>query len=177
MLRIILGASLCLWFGLNLNAHPENFPNLPSVPVPAPIAEPTILCQDQEIEMIPYSHRLGFDDVGQATLRVYCVDNVYGRMVLDYEANGVITSRELTVSDISTNSACGYRTYQGYLASANEEGFRFSVQLTDMNSGECYEAPFRWTAEVRSGFGWCGTMDSVMTLIEKPAPSSWRMHM
>lgn len=177
MLRLILGASLCLWVGFGLNAHPEHFPNLPNIPAPAPEPEPLIQCQDQEIEMIPYSHRLGFDDVAKVTLHLFCVDNAYGRMVLDYEAEGVLTSKELTMSDTYTDSSCGHRHYFGSLASTSEDGYRFSVRLTDLDSEECYDMPFRWTAEVRSGFGWCGTMDSVMTLIEKPAASSWGMHL
>lgn len=171
MLRHILGASLCLCF--NLIALTETIP-LPTQPFEPsyPSPEPVLLCEDQVIRFMPYSSMFHFKNVGEVTLSVYCVDNAYGRMVLDYEADGILTSKELTISSVALSN-CGHHLYFGHYQSSAEGGYRFSVRLTDLASNTCHDIPFRWTAEVRSGYGFCGTGDSVMTLIEKPYEYHW----
>ena len=50
-------------------------------------------------------------------------------------------------------------------------GERFSVTLVDHSTRLCEDyRPYVWEAHVRSGYGWCGTMDSVMKIVGNPEP-------
>jgi hypothetical protein len=48
---------------------------------------------------------------------------------------------------------------------------RFIVSLADHSHRTCADSPANgWEASVRQGFGWCGTMDSTMSLVGTPEP-------
>lgn len=82
-------------------------------------------------------------------------------MVLEYGEEKV----ELTISE-SLNED-GVMHYWATLANENPTGERFSVSLTETSSSTGTTEK-TWQASVRSGFGWCGTMDSTMEISGYP---------
>jgi len=69
---------------------------------------------------------------------------------------------------------CGSTTYYAQLnrdhsANPKEIGARYNISLTDHSERICKDLRlFRWEAQVRQGYGWCGTMDSTMELGGNP---------
>ena len=48
---------------------------------------------------------------------------------------------------------------------------RVSIVLTDHSTRYCEDLrPYIWEAEVREGYGWCGTGDATMSLVGNPKP-------
>ena len=74
----------------------------------------------------------------------------------------------LEITD-STRDACGSVTYIASLKDSRPMAGRFSVVLHDHTFRKCRDfKPARWEAEVREGFGWCGTGDATMEVAGNP---------
>ena len=73
-----------------------------------------------------------------------------------------------------TVDGCGSIHYTAQLLQdANQENQqeRGSIELIDHTQRKCKDyRPFKWDAKVHSGFGFCGTMDTVTDLIGNPEP-------
>lgn len=88
--------------------------------------------------------------------------------------NQDMSPRKTRVQITSTEKdSCGSVTYHANFSTGEgpATGARFSVSLTDHSARVCRDYhPFLWEAHVRSGFGWCGTMDETMELKGNPQP-------
>lgn len=75
----------------------------------------------------------------------------------------------LTIQEIR-DAGCGSREYIANFRHAGTiGGERVTIVLTDHTNRVCKDfIPYRWEAKVRKGAGWCGTMDSTMTMVGNP---------
>lgn len=94
------------------------------------------------------------------------LDNLVGN-----DAPRMIELEVTTVEEIE----CGSRMIYASLPQADVDPedhpimARFSVALTDHTTRVCDDqVPNVWIANVREGYGWCGTMDASMTLLGDP---------
>lgn len=79
--------------------------------------------------------------------------------------------RVLKVGNIS-NDDCGAIHYVANLPNQDDpaNGLRVTVHLIDYSSSKCESQNSPWVAEVREGYGWCGTFDARMELEGTPEP-------
>ena len=85
-------------------------------------------------------------------------------MMLEYVQNGMTTVATLNIFDVLTDS-CGAQFINAGYADATPNGPRYNVHLIDYTGDTCgTPRAWLWEANVREGFGWCGTMDSTMML-------------
>ena len=66
---------------------------------------------------------------------------------------------------VSATDSNGVRSFVARLPDTNANGARFSIILEDSIASDGQRT---WSASVRKGFGWCGTMDSTMELLGTP---------
>ena len=85
---------------------------------------------------------------------------------------------ELAVVDV-TEDECGSTIYHASLMQMDymyrpfdpNNQARFSLTLVDHSTRLCEDyKPNLWEANVREGWGWCGTMDSTMEAVGNPQP-------
>jgi hypothetical protein len=93
-------------------------------------------------------------------------------MILEYIQDGQDNRVELQIFRAEEDS-CGslnfWADYGNNSGGPDFMGGRYNVHFVDHTKRVCEDAPLSlWEAEVRSGYGWCGTMDSVMTLRGNP---------
>jgi hypothetical protein len=144
-----------------------------------------------EAQMVKTGQGRGFFGVSKAKLTLTEDDYGVQGMILKYKtpamaypADGELpySSRTVTkmldVTDVK-DEGCGSVSYTARLRNevsvggetdaSSVQGERFSVHLVDHTARRCrdYTGP-KWVAEVHSGFGICGTMDSHMTLEGNP---------
>lgn len=115
--------------------------------------------------------KYGFDSVNSDVTLV--INHEQTLLGLDYVHDSNPTHIDLVIVDINTDG-CGSRHIYARLnkeksTSREAIGRRYSVHMTDHSQRRCRDMrKYLWEADVRSGYGWCGTMDSVMTLGGNP---------
>ena len=102
------------------------------------------------------------------------VDHSSSTMTLNYVLEGQPTQVELELTLVDKDE-CNRTYYDARLKTQNSNGMteRYSVRLVNRDNTTCSEYGLRyhayaWTAEVRKGYGWCGTMDATMSLVGNP---------
>lgn len=90
---------------------------------------------------------------------------------VDYAHSNAPVVNELKITDIRKDS-CGSTVYSARLEDKKgNKGMeaRMNVTLVDHAARLCDDyKPFRWEADVRQGYGWCGTGDATMSLQGEP---------
>lgn len=149
--------------------------------------ERPLLSADMDI----VSSRGNFDLAGDVELTLNKIDSLPGETVDRFTMTLNFTmedSQTQAIDDVVKNlvvlntyqDSCGSTVYnaqisdifnQGARSRSQFVGERFSVLLVDHATRKCKDLrPYRWEANVRSGYGWCGTMDAVMKLEGQPHP-------
>lgn len=92
----------------------------------------------------------------------------YNTIVLEY-SDLVSTIPYTFTLPILSVSAVGCGSFEIVAGIGEADGNRIHLSLIDHSRRVCEDArPYVWEAEVRKGYGWCGTMDSVMRLGGNP---------
>jgi hypothetical protein len=83
----------------------------------------------------------------------------------DGNCEPVTRTLEVPITSVK-NIGCGSKEYVAQLHAQDPvNGARISIVLRDHSNRLCHDLPANlWQADVREGFGWCGTMDSTMAL-------------
>lgn len=142
---------------LSLPAFADGFADLTKTYSPMHVAEArygfTNITSDVKLSVITYS---GVPDQ---------------EMTLEYVQNDLETFVTLEIYQTEID-ACGSTHYYAKNAvriKSPAVGYRYNVHLTDHTTRRCRDLPaYKWEANVRSGFGWCGTGDAEMTLVGNP---------
>lgn len=130
--------------------------------------------QDQEVfeaTMSLTKARYSFEDVEQVVLQLAKQGGAATHMTVEFKKGEQQEYYDLSVTDAQPDEN-GCMTYYASLESENPDvlfGKRFSVNLVDYST--CNHSDNQaglWRAWVRSGFGWCGTMDATMELSGNP---------
>jgi hypothetical protein len=89
----------------------------------------------------------------------------------------VLRKTDLVIEETSQDN-CGSTYYQAHLPlqqgngedrGREEMGGRFNITLVDHSTRLCKDyQEYLWEANVREGYGWCGTVDAVMQLKGNP---------
>jgi hypothetical protein len=115
--------------------------------------------------------RNNFVGVKNAVSQLIKEGEIATSMVLEFENSGEEVFYYLDIN-YAHPVEFGCMNYSAYLNGNNNSinGFRFTVNLIDYSSctQSNSESVNTWQAFVRSGYGWCGTMDSTMELRGNP---------
>lgn len=118
------------------------------------------------------SSQLGFKKVDRVDMVLTSKDGVpgYTGLWVTLDEEGVPRKVSLVVTAIEKDSICGSVRYYASLPQTDSEGRRFNIVLTDHSDRFCKDLRPIWEATVREGSGWCGTMDSAISVEGAPQP-------
>ncbi len=142
---------------------------------------PVVLGTASNMEII--STRFGFEKVQSVHMTLSSDASDRKATAIQVEMNFLNAEEEmenrkviLEVTDIEVDS-CGSKMIfarlpqvqvgEGEVDPINVQG-RFSVALTDNTERQCMDRQPNWEAEIREGYGWCGTMDATMRVAGIP---------
>ncbi len=125
---------------------------------------------DMKIEAAQF----GFEDVTQAGLTLTKRDGQTEPtgILVNLNDGGAVRSIQLTITSIEKDASCGSVRYVASLGKQSKSmGARFNVVLEDHTTRVCDDArPGIWEANLREGYGWCGTGDATLYLVGNPEP-------
>jgi|SRR5580700_1734352 hypothetical protein len=102
--------------------------------------------------------RYEFANLETVELALFFEDSVPTSMIL------IIGDDATRLNVVDTKTTDGVVSYQANLLDNNPNGKRLSVFLQETTT----DGKRSWSASIRKGFGWCGTMDSTMELTGTP---------
>jgi len=115
--------------------------------------------------------RYNFEGVAQVTLKLVKQGDTATNILVEFKNGEQDVFYDLSVTDAQPDES-GCMNYYASLKSENPDvlfGQRFSVNLIDYST--CNHSDIEagiWQASLRSGHGWCGTLDSTMELRGNP---------
>lgn len=123
-----------------------------------------------EATMSVVAARNGFEGVQDVFLTLIKDGEMTSAFTVEFEKNGEEVNYYLDVINAEADEN-GCMNYQARLRKPGDEpyGHRFSLNLVDYSTCNHSDGEAgTWQASVRSGYGWCGTMDSTMELRGNP---------